>query len=139
MTGVKLLAKQFNLSGLAPGLPSGCNHPCCARPIETLRNDWAKLALLLFRWICSLTTHYQSLNDNFNIYPNPTNGVFTITNEKNNPYDIIIYDVVGKLVYEKQHETNKEIKLDLSAIGKGIYFVTIISDNQRIVKRLVIK
>ncbi|MBL4593640.1 MAG: T9SS type A sorting domain-containing protein, partial [Flavobacteriales bacterium] len=84
------------------------------------------------------TNSYSTINNAFNIYPNPTEGIFTIATKNNNPFDIAIYDVLGKIIYQKQKESNKEIQVDLSSARKGIYFVSIISENERIVKRLVI-
>ena len=84
------------------------------------------------------TNDYSNVKNGVNIYPNPTKGFFTITTNNHHSYSISIYDVVGKLVYQHQKETDNEIQIDLSAVRKGIYFVSIISENERIVKRLII-
>ncbi len=84
------------------------------------------------------TNSYSTINNGFNIYPNPTQGIFTITKGNNDPFDVTIYDVVGKIVYQKQRETENEIQINLSAVRKGIYFVSMVSENEKIVKRLVI-
>tara|TARA_B100000809_G_C15129820_1_gene527851 strand:- start:1307 stop:3595 length:2289 start_codon:yes stop_codon:yes gene_type:complete len=74
----------------------------------------------------------------FQIYPNPSSGIFTIKRNQNTSSNIVIYDLLGKEVYLKNNETNKEIQLDLTDVNKGIYFISIISENERIVKRLII-
>jgi lysyl endopeptidase len=84
------------------------------------------------------TSSYSAINNTFNLYPNPTKGIINISTQSNNPYGIEIFDVLGKLVYEKKIETKKEAQIDLNIIRKGIYFISIISENERIVKRLVI-
>jgi len=77
-------------------------------------------------------------NATFNIYPNPTDGIFTIRTTTNTPYSIYIYDVLGKIIYQKLNKTDNVAQLDLSN-RKGIYFISIISENEKTVKRLVIK
>ena len=74
----------------------------------------------------------------FNIYPNPTKGIFTISSNINSPYNITIYDVLGKVIYQKENETNDSTQIDIGNVKKGIYFVSIVSENERVVKRLVI-
>jgi hypothetical protein len=74
----------------------------------------------------------------FKIFPNPNNGIFTIKRSEKKSANIVIYDMLGKVVYERFNETKNEIKLDLTSVNKGIYFISIIADNERIVERLVV-
>lgn len=77
-------------------------------------------------------------NNSFNIYPNPNNGQFNIETNLKEDYEILVTDVLGKLVYsEKSFEESKTI--NLSFIQKGVYLVTVSSINSRITKRVVIK
>lgn len=80
----------------------------------------------------------EYIDKTFKIYPNPNNGIFTIKRNENTPSNIIVYDMLGKVIYQKDNETKKEVKVDLSTINKGVYFLSIISENERIVERLVI-
>lgn len=67
------------------------------------------------------------------VYPNPTEGVLEITStEKIN--HILIYDILGKVVYQK-----KSNKLDLSHLPKGLYFVQINTENNNILIRKILK
>jgi len=81
---------------------------------------------------------YSNIDESFNIFPNPTNGLFNIVTSENGPYDIAIFDVVGKLIYQKQNETTNNTQIDLSNVRKGIYFVSIIHNQEKFVRRLVI-
>jgi hypothetical protein len=67
-----------------------------------------------------------SSND-VNIYPNPTNGLFTVVTEDNDS-KIEIYSVNGQIVYSEQTSSLKT-QIDLSKLGKGIYFIKVSSEN----------
>jgi Secretion system C-terminal sorting domain len=82
----------------------------------------------------------QSISENlFTLYPNPTEGNFTLRFEDEGIKTIYIYDLLGNRLYSNQsNEIQVEIKtLDLSA---GQYLVKVISDNNlQQVKRLVVR
>jgi len=68
------------------------------------------------------------------IYPNPSNGIFTIEGENIQKVEII--DLAGKTI--KQFVINNEqLIFDLSNNTKGIYTVRIITDNSIIVKKII--
>jgi len=73
------------------------------------------------------------------LYPNPSNGLFTIDlGEINKKVSITVYNVVGKII--SQHEyfnTNKPL-IDISSQANGSYFVTIKTDNQTITKKVIV-
>lgn len=75
-----------------------------------------------------------SVNDNpanaFKIYPNPSNGKFTIApGEKNNQTfsEVSILDQSGKLVYKYPGNGSENMTFDLSALPQGNYFVNIVT------------
>lgn len=73
------------------------------------------------------------VND-FSIYPNPSNGIFTIKNIENK-INIVAYDILGKEVAVKEVADNQ-----FSIENKGINFLKIISDNGKITNyKLIIK
>ncbi|MCD4793545.1 MAG: T9SS type A sorting domain-containing protein [Bacteroidales bacterium] len=79
--------------------------------------------------------------DDFIIYPNPTNGVFTISCE-NSPFkkeirEILITDITGKIVYSKNHIDNNEITINISSEKSGIYFLKFISNNKIINSKII--
>lgn len=78
----------------------------------------------------------QLIEDDWKIYPNPSNGEFTINGLKKNTR-IGIYSSLGKLVYQSYIE-NEEHQLSLNNFSKGIYFIEATSEGSRSTKRIVI-
>lgn len=77
--------------------------------------------------------------NNISIYPNPSNGVFTISLGDIEPTSIEVYDLTGKIILSKKDNivTNFETSINLSNASQGIYFVKINTNNQNIVKRII--
>ncbi|NHM02781.1 T9SS type A sorting domain-containing protein [Flavobacterium difficile] len=72
------------------------------------------------------------------VFPNPSNGIFTIDFGDLSPEKIEIYDISGKLIQIKnQFEASNQTKIDLSAGATGIYFVKISTENNTITKRII--
>lgn len=57
---------------------------------------------------------------NLKVYPNPSNGIFTINSEE--VLDIKVYDLIGKLIYS--NKVNSGInQIDISNYSNGIYLL----------------
>lgn len=65
----------------------------------------------------------------FNIYPNPSLGQVTISTSFNSTYDVLIYDLSGRLVFSKTLNENSSL-IDLSDLNKGSYSVSVKSKYQ---------
>tara|TARA_B100000809_G_C14834531_1_gene422338 strand:+ start:266 stop:631 length:366 start_codon:yes stop_codon:yes gene_type:complete len=74
------------------------------------------------------------------IYPNPFSQKITLTILKNNSFikSISIYDLNGKLVLEKEYNSNT-INVNLNQYNNGIYFVKIIDNNGNVTAQKIIK
>ncbi len=61
-----------------------------------------------------------------NIFPNPSSGIFNISQEKNHikKLAIKIYSVLGELIYQTTTETAQKI-IDLTNLESGVYFVQV--------------
>ena len=70
-----------------------------------------------------------SAEDNFKLFPNPTNGVtfIDITNNDNSNVSVKITDMNGKIVGQRNYNINGTVQLPIETNGlsKGIYFVTL--------------
>ena len=71
-----------------------------------------------------------------NVYPNPTDGMTTIDFLNSVISSVEIYDSLGKIVFEQKSESSS---LNLSHLKSGIYFCKIISINNEIEFRKIIK
>ena len=80
----------------------------------------------------------ESSKNNFSIFPNPSTGIYAIeTIDQATINKIEVNDLTGKLVKSIQSNT-KNVTIDLTNFQKGIYIVTIYSNNTS-AKRTVVK
>jgi hypothetical protein len=63
------------------------------------------------------------LKANFNFYPNPTDGIFTVNSGFENPATIEIFDVLGKQVLSTFKINKGANQIDASELSKGIYMI----------------
>ncbi len=76
-----------------------------------------------------------TINENINLYPNPSNGQFVIdfSSVKNQVSSVKIYDLVGKNVYSKDAKINEganKLSIDVSNLTSGVYILNI--ENQKV-------
>jgi hypothetical protein len=81
----------------------------------------------------------KNLNTSISIFPNPNNGIFNlnIKDIETDKFSVKIYSLSGKLVLAKE-SLNANNKINLSSVEKGVYFVHIESENERVVKKIII-
>ncbi len=82
----------------------------------------------------------QSDNSAINIYPNPSSRfVFLSCNEALKARTIQISDISGKTIKECVMPQNGKLQLNVSDFNAGIYFVSLKTDKQLSVSKLIIK
>ena len=67
-----------------------------------------------------------------NVYPNPSNGIFTLEAEELIGQPIGIFDINGRLITEMNISNNKTL-IDLSGNQRGVYFIRIEDEMIRII------
>jgi len=81
-------------------------------------------------------------NEGFSIYPNPTNGIFTIQlGIKNYESGIRIRNVLGQLIYEENIKTSSGTTtkdIDLSHEPSGIYFLELLVGDKTYNRKIVV-
>ncbi|MEJ6583292.1 MAG: T9SS type A sorting domain-containing protein [Crocinitomicaceae bacterium] len=81
------------------------------------------------------------LNENnlsgVSIYPNPSEGIVNITNDKNTQNSIEVYDLLGNSILTTS--ANTATTVDLSSNASGIYMIVVSNENGSIVERVSIK
>ncbi|MEO9533825.1 MAG: M43 family zinc metalloprotease [Crocinitomicaceae bacterium] len=85
----------------------------------------------------------DELANAFNIYPNPTEGIFSVVFDLNQSKDmqIEVINLVGDKVFSNNFTEVKDQKInfDLTAMSAGIYFVTIQSEGEKVTKKVVLR
>lgn len=74
---------------------------------------------------------------NVSIYPNPSNGVFTVSNDQGLEQTIEVYDVAGKVIYTTTSSTVATI--DLTGAATGVYTVKVSNNSGSITESVVIR
>lgn len=81
-----------------------------------------------------------NLSDNITLYPNPNSGRFEIAfSDKEVKFsEIIIFDMTGKIVFERHNITENKIPIDICHLQRGIYIVQIIHSGKSHTKKIVL-
>lgn len=77
--------------------------------------------------------------NNMSIFPNPSNGIFSIqhSSNNNNPQTIEIYNLFGEKIYSTTNNNKSTYDIDLTSFPKGVYFVKL-SDGKNINSQKII-
>ena len=78
-------------------------------------------------------------NTLFSVVPNPSNGVFTVTTDKNDFYTLDVVNVLGEVISSKTIEGAMNETIDISNFDAGIYLVKVSTSTSQNVQRVVIK
>ena len=76
--------------------------------------------------------------DNFVIYPNPSSGFFNIRLDDDNPNDLTLVNINGK-VLKTMKSRSGIVTVDISSLSKGIYFLKVKGKTGIAVKKLIIQ
>lgn len=103
-------------------------NPCIA-PVYGQVEDYAVTI------VTELSTDKFTKGAAVTVYPNPVKDILTAT--ANSPIrNITIADVNGRQVLSNKY-SNKEAKIDLSNLSKGIYIIKIVADNITTTKKII--
>ena len=72
-----------------------------------------------------LSTLPENQTEKISIYPTPTNSLVTISYFKLEGNSISIYDMDGKLVFQKDKVTDNSVTIDVSSFENGIYVIEV--------------
>jgi hypothetical protein len=72
------------------------------------------------------------------IYPNPNNGLFTITNSQEMT-DVVITDLQGKIVYNRRNINLNKVNVELNDLERGMYMINIKTENDITSKTIVVQ
>ena len=81
-----------------------------------------------------------SIQNNFIIYPNPSNGEIYITSRENiGDVSVSIFDIHGRKVLSKQMEVHSVAHLNANGLETGIYLIRIEGENYSQTSKIIIK
>jgi len=74
------------------------------------------------------------------LYPNPTSGLVTVDLSRvvSNKVDVRVYNLVGELVNAQTASGNQKIALDLRNNAEGMYFIEVVANGKRSVKKVTL-
>ena len=81
----------------------------------------------------------KNFQESFKVFPNPSKGIFKIEYEpmSNSSIQLNVFDLTGRLVFNKDVENKREILVDISNKSKGIYLLKLLVDNEYFQKVIV--
>ena len=127
------------------GTPSGGTEQFVAKDAVDIETMFPGLTYVSVNTGIGTTLVKSNSNSSVSVYPNPTNGIFSINvksenNTSNNQLEI--YNTVGKVVLKKVLENNSNNstdKIDLSAFPNGMYFIEVSIDGKKSTSKLIKK
>jgi len=78
----------------------------------------------------------SSILDRISIYPNPSNGNFTVVSSED--VNIEILEMSGKLLKEVSVKSNQEQAINLDNVSAGVYLIRVFNQNSSSTQRIVI-
>ena len=110
-----------------------------AKPVH---GKWSHM-MDAFRYACVGINEIENSHE-LQIFPNPNNGEFTLhaANLSDNNSMIEVSNIVGQVVYREDVKTPSTslIKvLNIGDLGKGMYFVKLINNNEESVMRVIVR
>ncbi|MBL0047470.1 MAG: leucine-rich repeat domain-containing protein [Bacteroidetes bacterium] len=86
-----------------------------------------------------LPNSINELQENeISIYPNPGNGMFTVSSKSVKDANLKISNVLGEVVYQMQLQKNKAALIDLSNQPKGVYVLRMEEEGKRFLNKKIV-
>ena len=82
----------------------------------------------------------QNESSNLSVYPNPSNGLFTISNSINTQkFEVMITNTLGEIVMIENAKNINQLSFDLSKLSKGIYYAKATTDEGSKLFKLILE
>lgn len=88
--------------------------------------------------INTMDTNEQEKNNEVKVYPNPVSDKVNIVFDNPTKADIILTEITGKQVYNKNFVNKNKITINTSGFPKGAYILSIKTQNQNFIKKIII-
>ena len=87
--------------------------------------------------VANNTAGVENFNTPISIFPNPAKNQITISSSIYNPVSISIIDKVGRIIEKKDCINLVNEVIDIKNVNSGSYFIEIISDDKKYIKKFV--
>ena len=105
---------------------------------DWLDNDWIETFQTFFYYQFPSSTKDILNNSKIDLFPNPSNGIFDLQIIGDvDLFQLDVYDMQG-IKIEQQVMNGTKSTIDLSHLENGVYFVSIYSDKQASLKKVII-
>ncbi len=98
---------------------------------------WMVDDVYIFGSIITSTDELSARNP-VNLYPNPTNGILNLDLGETQFQNLEIRNTLGALVYQN-NIIGQRMELNLNHLEKGLYFISLIGENSREVKKIILQ
>lgn len=75
----------------------------------------------------------------YELFPNPSNGKITLKGLSSENYEITVFNAIGEKIVDTDSRSLKQNEIDLSSNPKGIYFVELRVNDQKVTKKLILQ
>jgi Zn-dependent metalloprotease len=121
-------------------IPSSVTSTGGSMYVEFLSDPALRANGWVANYTSTLTTgiNENQVGQNISIYPNPSNGLFTIKSDFEGSVTYEITDILGKQIYKTDKLLKGENTIDASSFNKGVYLIKFEYNNGRYVEKLII-
>lgn len=88
-----------------------------------------------------IVNHFASVGEHpfiTTVYPNPTEGLLTLRIDKIERFEYQVFDMTGQLIISGQAQNGKTT-IDLSRYNKGVYFISLIGNEELLIQKVVLR
>jgi len=103
---------------------------------RAFKKDYYESAVASATYTLDHTSVDNASDEKFFFYPNPASDELTIETEYHDPYSIEITSLNGQLFYSSQLEGTSH-QIDLSTFQKGVYFITLRSEDSVTTRKII--
>jgi len=86
----------------------------------------------------TLISGIEDVDNIFSIYPNPTTGIFYLTLNSVENYNILITDISGKEIFNENTNSENFIKIDLKNCKAGVYVIKLTNNENTYFQKIII-
>jgi hypothetical protein len=81
----------------------------------------------------------KEINDQIQIYPNPTSSKVTIELNQPHPYtEVELLNLTGQTIFQKSFSNHRKLELDLGKVAVGIYLLKISNEQNVVMGKIVL-